>query len=350
MSERIPTVETTATVCPECGTRTPAGHHDGERCDGLVLEVDGTLTCIECGVGIKRSTACPQCGTTLDTGTTPAIVSLRDQVASTDIEASLTRRLRSSTATSVENDEMLSAIARSHADRTVESDYFDSESQVPSLSEELDRESLATGGYQLSTVEGYPTGRTSDAIANELYDEFLSDFLARQTEFTHIGVGARWNPRGGVHASVIAAKRLAQLPGDITPSRLEREIHTATNNRRREHGCSRLSYDTHLASIAANHSRAMASEHFFAHEAPDGTTTANRYQEVDYSGNRAGENIAKQYATTTGDAESVAADVVDGWMDSRGHRENILEGGFTNEGIGVFQASDGALLVTQNFS
>ncbi|QLH83756.1 CAP domain-containing protein [Halosimplex pelagicum] len=250
----------------------------------------------------------------------------------------------------MESDRALSAIAKSHADSTVESDYFGSESCVPSLSEELDRQSLATGGYQLSTFEGYPAGQTADAIANELYDEFLSDFLARQTDFTHIGVGARWNPHGGVHASVIAATRFAQLPGDITPSRLEREIHTATNNRRTKHGYGQLSYDTHLASIAATHSRAMASGNFFAHEAPDGTTTADRYQEVNYSGDRAAENIAKQYATISADTESIATDIVDGWMNSQGHRENILKGGFANEGIGVYQAGDGALFVTQNFS
>jgi uncharacterized protein YkwD len=350
MSKRLPTIETTAISCPDCGTRTPPGYHDGKDCNGLVVKVDGSLRCSECGVGVTRSQNCPQCGSSLESGTSPALVSLRGQVAVTDIEDSLARRLRQSNIGPLDDDATLSAIARAHAHNTVEAEYFGTVTEHSSLSDILDQQSLAIGAYQAFQFEGYPTGGTPDAVAEQLYNEFLADFPDQQTEFTHVAAGVCWNPRGGVHGSIIVAQLVAKLPGDISPSRLEQAIHTATNERRGEHGYSKLSYDPHLAVIAGQHSRSMASENFFAHKSPDGAEMSERYREYNYAGQQAGENIAKEYAVVTDDAHSIANKIVDGWMDSLGHRENILTGEFVKEGIGVFQQSDGALLVTQNFS
>jgi uncharacterized protein YkwD len=75
----------------------------------------------------------------------------------------------------------------------------------------------------------------------------------------------------------------------------------------------------------------------------------DRYRRANYDGQQGGENIAKQYAASTTDAESIATDVVEGWMNSPGHRENILTSSFDLEGIGLYQGDDGALFVTQNF-
>ena len=44
-----------------------------------------------------------------------------------------------------------------------------------------------------------------------------------------------------------------------------------------------------------------------------------------------------------------AGSVVKGWMDSPGHRENILTNGYESEGIGVAFGSYNTVLVTQNF-
>ena len=139
------------------------------------------------------------------------------------------------------------------------------------------------------------------------------------------------------------------MPGDINPSNVEKAIHRATNEQRATHGYGRLAYETHLAGIARTHSRAMATRGFFAHESPDGSTTMDRYRRANYDGQQGGENIAKQYAASTTDAESIATDVVEGWMNSPGHRENILTSSFDLEGIGLYQGDDGALFVTQNF-
>jgi uncharacterized protein YkwD len=350
MDERLPTIETTAISCPDCGTRTQPGYHDGESCSGLVIEVEGSLRCIECGVSIARSQNCPQCRSTLESGTSPALVSLREQIPITDVEDSLTKRLLQSDIGPLERDATLSSIARTHTHTAVEGEYFGSATGESSLSTFLDQQSLSLGTYQTYQFEGYPTGETAETIAKQLYNKFLTDFLDQQTELTHLGVGVCWNPRGGIHGGIIGAERLVRLSDDIAPSRIEQAIHIATNDRRSEHGYQKLSYDAHLAAIATRHSQEMAAEDFVAHEAPDGTTMSDRYREYKYGGERAGENIAKEYGAVNDDAKSIANKVVDGWMASPGHRENILKEAFENEGIGVFQRGDGALLVTQNFS
>jgi uncharacterized protein YkwD len=56
----------------------------------------------------------------------------------------------------------------------------------------------------------------------------------------------------------------------------------------------------------------------------------------------AGENIAAGYGS--------AAEVMEGWMNSSGHRENILNPAFTRLGVGVTAASDGTLYWVQNFA
>jgi len=198
-------------------------------------------------------------------------------------------------------------------------------------------------------LEIYPDSETVDKIASEIYSNFLAEFPDRESDVTHLGVGVVWNPKGGLHVGVIAAKRLVTLPDEISPTQLEKAIHSATNERRAAHGYSTLAYNEHLAGIARSHSRTMTTQGFFAHESPDGSTTVDRYQRAKYDGNQAGENIAKQYAASSTEAQKIATDVVDDWMESPGHRKNILTASFGVEGIGLYQGGDGALYITQNF-
>jgi uncharacterized protein YkwD/RNA polymerase subunit RPABC4/transcription elongation factor Spt4 len=349
MSEDMPSVQTTVSTCPQCGTRTTASYHDGRRCDGLVIEVDGTLQCAECGVQITPRSTCPACGATTTTETTNSPVSLRQEIPSTQIAEAIRTQIQRGYSKSLTHDETLSAIASRYVSVTVEQTHFSSSASLPTLSDRVDQHSLPLGGYQTYSLESYPDGETAKAIASEVYTEFLSAFPDSDTEFTHLGIGVHWNPRGSLHAGVIATKRLVTVPGDIKPSNLEKAIHSATNEQRAAHGYSRLAYETHLAGIARTHSRTMATQGFFAHESPDGSTTMDRYRRANYHGQQAGENISKQYSASTTDAEAIATDVVDGWMDSPGHRENILTSSFDVEGIGLYQGDDGALFVTQNF-
>jgi len=93
----------------------------------------------------------------------------------------------------------------------------------------------------------------------------------------------------------------------------------------------------------------MAERDYFSHTGPDGNDASDRYRIFGHDTRRCGENLALEYLNPTAAPEASAQTVVDGWMDSAGHRENILMENFDEEGIGVYLRPSGAMLVTQNF-
>nr|WP_246391966.1 CAP domain-containing protein [Halosimplex pelagicum] len=130
---------------------------------------------------------------------------------------------------------------------------------------------------------------------------------------------------------------------------IEHAIHDETNRRRVDHGLDRLTYSDHLSIIAARHSRDMAQRDFFAHANPDGDEPSDRYKTFGHDTRSSGENIALEHYDVLATPEKVAQSVVDAWMNSQGHRENILRDHFTEEGIGVYLNHDGGVYATQNF-
>jgi uncharacterized protein YkwD len=98
-----------------------------------------------------------------------------------------------------------------------------------------------------------------------------------------------------------------------------------TNENRQSQGLPDLKANdtlTQAAQLKANH---MAKEGYFAHDSPSGVTPWEWFDAVGYTYQKAGENLAIDFS----DSDAV----VDAWMDSRLHRENILEEDFTEIGI-----------------
>jgi len=132
------------------------------------------------------------------------------------------------------------------------------------------------------------------------------------------------------------------------------------NLEREKHGLETLGYNEKLASIAKLHSEDMASSGYFSHETPEGLDPTDRAGKADYVcryqiGNLIYSGIGENIHMVTGSSiaflsspESIAEMAVSGWMDSPGHRKNILTSNFSNEGIGV-SISTFTIHVTQNF-
>lgn len=146
--------------------------------------------------------------------------------------------------------------------------------------------------------------------------------------------------------------------GDLTRrARIERRVHEYTNQERADRGLDALGFDTDLREIARYHSRDMAQNDYFAHTSPSGEAMGDRYDMFGYdcqagSGGgyyTGGENIAYTYAGESDSADAVGREIVQMWMNSQGHRENILTEAWANEGIGVYVRSDGRVYATQNF-
>lgn len=167
--------------------------------------------------------------------------------------------------------------------------------------------------------------------------------------------GARIRPAttcGDCGGDLTVDERL--IPVDFSPTvrrrQLERAIHDATNRARRNHDLDAIAYDPHLAAIARSHSCHMVDAGFSGHETPSGTTLTDRYDRAGYDWRQCGENVAKYYPDDLDDATAIAREIVASWLDSPGHRENVLEPDWHTEGIGIDYDSDGAVLATQNFA
>jgi uncharacterized protein YkwD len=101
---------------------------------------------------------------------------------------------------------------------------------------------------------------------------------------------------------------------------------SATNGARRAAGCKALVSDARLTAAAQQHAEDMASEGYFSHTAEDGRTFDARIRDSGYR-SPGGENIAR--------GQRSAAEVVGDWMDSAGHRRNILDCTFRTIGVGI---------------
>lgn len=186
-----------------------------------------------------------------------------------------------------------------------------------------------------------------------------------------------------VHVALLAAVWLAgataptgpamanppRSPPAIDGAEIARRIHGYVNEERARRGRAALDWDARLAGIALRHSRDMARRDYLSHDSPEGQDFDARYRQGGYrcairvgSLVHAGaENIAlgrlyNSMRVVNGvadydwnSAEQIARKVVDGWMDSRGHRRNILAPHWRREGIGVEIHPDNKVYVTQNF-
>ncbi len=120
---------------------------------------------------------------------------------------------------------------------------------------------------------------------------------------------------------------------------LEGQVIDLVNKYRAQNGLSSLSYDKGAACAASI--RAKETETYFSHTRPNGSRCFTALDECGVSYLGAGENIAMGQTS----AESVMTD----WMNSEGHRENILNPNFKKIGVGVHKGSDGRLYWAQMF-
>jgi uncharacterized protein YkwD len=157
---------------------------------------------------------------------------------------------------------------------------------------------------------------------------------------------------------------------ELDPLALENQIHEITNKQRIFFNLTTLENDSKLASVARGHSTDMKNRNYFSHVTPEGLNPTDRGEILDYSCTKfygfymtygIAENIAKYWTFTNylirgnyisydwHTEASLANEIVEGWMNSPGHRKNILTPDFEKLGVGVSIGSDGAVYAAQNF-
>jgi uncharacterized protein YkwD len=113
---------------------------------------------------------------------------------------------------------------------------------------------------------------------------------------------------------------------ESVPSAYESEVLRLTNVERRKNGCDPVTADPRLTVSAGRHAEDMVDRHFFDHVNPDGLDPFERMGAAGFHGSAMAENIAMGYDTPEA--------VVDGWMNSDGHRRNILNCDYNRLGVG----------------
>ncbi|MDP4012646.1 MAG: CAP domain-containing protein [Candidatus Nanoarchaeia archaeon] len=146
---------------------------------------------------------------------------------------------------------------------------------------------------------------------------------------------------------------------------LELEVHTLINEQRKIYGLKSLSLDDNLAEIARLHSEDMAINGFFSHDDLKGFDPTDRAKRANYLCKKTyvryyTDGIAENIMLTpiafdvegcgnTKELSNLAKCIVDGWMSSTGHRNNILTQTYDRQGIGIAISSDNKAYVTEDF-
>lgn len=158
------------------------------------------------------------------------------------------------------------------------------------------------------------------------------------------GAGSAADPGSGTETSAATAPATETATDDRAgiapaPDSTVAAVLTLVNQERAKVGCAALRADASLDALAQAFSEDMAKRGFFDHTDPDGNTPWDRADKAGVK-SLAGENIARGQAT--------AQAVMDSWMNSEGHRANILNCDYTRLGVGVATGSGGPWW-TQNF-
>ncbi|MDY3984113.1 SafA/ExsA family spore coat assembly protein [Dysosmobacter sp.] len=119
---------------------------------------------------------------------------------------------------------------------------------------------------------------------------------------------------------------------DSTVSSYEAEVIRLVNEIRQQNGLRPLTANWELSRVARYKSQDMADRGYFAHNSPTYGSPGQMIKAFGLSYRTAGENIAKGYASPQA--------VVNGWMNSSGHRANILNASYTQIGVGYVARSN----------
>ena len=127
---------------------------------------------------------------------------------------------------------------------------------------------------------------------------------------------------------VLQSKPATTQPTQTTSSvsAFEKKVVELTNAERAKQGLAPLTLDTELSKVARTKSQDMKDKNYFDHNSPTYGSPFDMMKSFGISYKSAGENIAM--------GQTTPEQVVQAWMDSPGHRENIMNSSFTHIGVG----------------
>ncbi|HBF6275172.1 TPA: sporulation protein [Clostridioides difficile] len=124
-------------------------------------------------------------------------------------------------------------------------------------------------------------------------------------------------------------------------SAYQKEVVDLVNVERAKAGLNPLTLDSSISNVATKKSQDMIDNNYFSHNSPTYGSPFDMLKKFGVSYKTAGENIAM--------GQKTPKEVVNAWMNSEGHRKNIMNPNFSKIGVGVAQKSGGSIYWTQIF-
>jgi uncharacterized protein YkwD len=176
-----------------------------------------------------------------------------------------------------------------------------------------------------------PAGR-STAKSNQFEDQQskISPKANRKTDALKHGVAAGDSCNDG-----------GLEPSDANIDQLDASILCLVNAERADNGLPALNHEPKLDQSSAGMCKRMVAEQFFSHETPDGKTVVDRVEPTGYIPNSGDWVVGENLAWGSG-ALSTPQAIVNGWMNSPGHRANILAPDYKDIGLAACMGSPAA--------
>ena len=174
------------------------------------------------------------------------------------------------------------------------------------------------------------------------YTVVWGDSLWKIASKNEIGLAEliRANPQIS-NPSLIFVGQKIHIPVTAPLSTIEDEVRRLVNVERAKYGLPALTYNWQVARVARIKSQDMINNRYFSHTSPVYGSPFKMLEDYNLKFSSAAENIAMGQRT--------AQEVMTSWMNSPGHRANILSRNITQIGVGAAKASNGTLYFTQLF-
>lgn len=196
--------------------------------------------------------------------------------------------------------------------------------------------------HLLSFVFLFIIGCASISYADTTYTVVKGDSMWKIAVKYEIGLSEiiNANPHIKNPALIYPGNKLT-IPQIDNVKSVENEVVRLVNVERSKNGLSPLTQNWELSRVARYKSQDMINKNYFSHTSPTYGSPFDMMKNFGIKYSTAGENIA--YGQRT------AADVMNSWMNSPGHRKNILSPNFTQIGVGLATKSNGTKYWTQMF-
>ncbi|MDX6667593.1 MAG: hypothetical protein QOK04_973, partial [Solirubrobacteraceae bacterium] len=139
---------------------------------------------------------------------------------------------------------------------------------------------------------------------------------------------------GGQLAVVTSCGNVSAIPSAVNSTGDQAVVLCLLNNERAKAGLIALRLDPQLTSASISHSLDMVARQFFAHDAPGGSSPVSRMRAAGYIPASGAWQVGENIAWGSGSYGSLGS-IMQAWMNSPPHRENILDPAFRDVGVGI---------------